>query len=163
MATRSFMIEQGGTIVATYRQGEGEAIDSALSVAEVQRALTEYYPDLLNAISEEKTEGEGENAVTVVTFRKRTGTKGGVTRRRTMHSSAGDEDGVALVADLAVLAPQRLAIYGLYRDLRRMSLADQLSLAEDEIARAVREAEREAQATGALLGAWKDLAPQPRS
>ena len=162
MTTRSFVIDQGGTTIATFRQGEGEAIDPTLSVAEVQRALTDYYPDLLNATPEEKPEGEGENAVTVVTFRKRTGTKGGVTRRRTMQSKAGGEEGVALLADLAGLAPQRLAIYSLYRTLRHMSLTDQLSLAEDEVTRAIREAEREAQATGALLAAWKDLPPQPR-
>jgi len=44
MATRSFVIEQSGTIVATYRQGEGEVLDPALSVAEVQRASPNTIP-----------------------------------------------------------------------------------------------------------------------
>jgi len=163
MATRSFVIEQGGTTVATYRQGEGEVLDPALSVAEVQRALTEYYPDLLNAVAEEKTAGAGDNAVTVVTFRKRTGTKGGVTRRRaTIHSVVADEDGVALRGDLAGLAPLRLEIYSVYRRLRRLSLAEQVTLREEEVARVVRQAEQEVQATGALLTAWNDLTPQSR-
>jgi len=43
-----------------------------------------------------------------------------------------------------------------------MSLAEQVALSEEEVTQVVREADREAQATGALLSAWKDLAPHPR-
>lgn len=46
--------------------------DPGMSIDEVRQSLAEYFPELYNAASSEKKDGEN----TIITFQKRVGTKG---------------------------------------------------------------------------------------
>src|SRR4051794_17598163 len=81
-----------------------EGIDPAMSVREVQQDLAYYYPRLATMIPEEKTEGEGEDAVVRITFRERQAVKGVLGRPRPQDLGQ-DSDAVTLADALALLSP----------------------------------------------------------